>query len=85
MSAIAYAPARLETPSKLTLEEAQDIAVEISHDSTASDDLRALAQFVGLLDVNPVQALEDERRDHSITASRLHTALAVISSHAKAE
>lgn len=80
MSAIACAPARLETPRKLTLDEAKDTAavIAMAGDCTPHDDLMALAQFVDLLDADPVQALEDERREHANTAHRTHLERAVL-------
>ena len=59
-----------ETARKLTLDEAQDIAASLAADYYASDDLRALCQFVGLLDADPIEALEAERAAHQATAQR---------------
>jgi hypothetical protein len=64
------------TPRKLTLDEAQDIAASLASDYYASDDLRALCQFVGLLDADPIEALEAERAAHKVTAQRMLAELA---------
>lgn len=64
----------MTTPRKITLEEAKDIAYEIANRDDASDDLRALCQFVGLLDADPIEALEAERAAHQVTAHRLDAA-----------
>jgi hypothetical protein len=63
----------MSTPRKITPDEAKDIAAELAADYYASDDLRALCQFVGLLDADPIEALEAERAAHQATAQRLRS------------
>lgn len=64
---------RLETPRPLTLDEAKDIAavISVAGDCTPHDDLMSLAQYVSMLDADPVQALEESRKAYLVIAHRL--------------